>query len=454
MRHEKGVGHDLPRLAAYRAAQLLAEITGARIAAGIVDNDPGPHEPRTVAVDLARMRRLLGIAVDANRARTLLAPLGFEVAGDGDALEVTVPSHRLDVAVAADVAEEVARAHGYERVEGRLPEAALPPYRPDPSGPRHAIRRILAGMGLDEMVTHALIGPDDLSRAGLDPAAANLVRLFNPLSEDHSILRPSIAPSLLSGLAENARRRRRDAWLFDLGKVYWHGGAASTERERRADTAGTGRYESWELGIALSGSSTPGMPGEPAPVADVATLKGIVDALHDALGAPRPDYRAEEPDKRHPHRHPGRTGLVCDATGRPYGSLGEVHPRTVEQWDLSGRPVDASIDVDRLLGLVPDRATSVTPPSAQPVDRDLAVVVDEATSIGELLRVARMSAGPLLDELHLFDVYRGEQVGAGRVSYAIAMRFQPTEAADERAVDKALNRVRGALRHHLGAEIR
>jgi phenylalanyl-tRNA synthetase beta chain len=92
MRHEKGIGPDLPRLAAHRAAQLLAEITGARIVTGIVDNDPGPHERRRVNVDLARVRRLLGIAVDADRARTLLAPLGFEVAGDGDAIEVTVPS--------------------------------------------------------------------------------------------------------------------------------------------------------------------------------------------------------------------------------------------------------------------------------------------------------------------------------------------------------------------------
>jgi phenylalanyl-tRNA synthetase beta chain len=116
--------------------------------------------------------------------------------------------------------------------------------------------------------------------------------------------------------------------------------------------------------------------------------------------------------------------------------------------------VDASLSVDRLLDLVPDRIDARTPSSAQPVDRDLAVVVDERTPVGDLLRVARSSAGPLLDELRLFDVYRGEQIGAGRVSYALAFRFQPGEGGDEQGIDKALNKVRGSLRHHLGAEIR
>src|SRR5690606_3155684 len=149
-------------------------------------------------------------------------------------------------------------------------------------------------------------------------------------------------------------------------------------------------------------------------------IKGVVDALHDAIGAPRPRYRAEPADARHPHRHPGRTGLICDAADRPYGSIGEVHPAVVEAWGLAGRPVDASIDVERLLGLVPDAVRATPIPNLQPVDRDLAVVVDEATPVGELLRIARMSAGTLLDELLLFDVYRGEQIGAGRVSYALS----------------------------------
>ena len=135
-------------------------------------------------------------------------------------------------------------------------------------------------------------------------------------------------------------------------------------------------------------------------------------------------------------------------------SLGELDPRTVEAWGLAGRPVDAAIDVGRLLGLVTEAARSRPVPSAQPVDRDLAAVVSTATPVGEVIRVARMSAGPLLDEVRLFDVYHGPQVGEGRVSYALAFRFQPTDAGDEKTIEKALNKVRGSLRHHLGAEIR
>lgn len=455
MRHEKGIGHDLPRLALDRAAQLLAAITGARVGRGVVDNDPAPKDPVRVRVDLARTSRLLGIQVGPERAAELLEPLGFGTEEiQGSSLTVVVPDHRLDVRIPADVAEEVARAHGYDRVPGRLPTATLPPYRADPSAPRHRLRRILVGMGLDEAVGHALIGPDDLQRTSYDADGAELIRLHNPLSEDHAILRPVMAPSLLAGLAENARRRRPDAWLFDVGKVYWYHPGAPTPRERAAESAGTGRYESWELGILLAGAPVLPAPGETPTVADVATLKGVIDAIHDALGAPRPQYRAEPPDSRHPHRHPGRAGLVCDAAGRPYGSLGEVHPAVVEAWGLAGRPVDAALDVGRLLALAPETTRVQPVPPAQPVDRDLAVVLDETTPVGELLRVARMAAGPTLDELRLFDVYRGEQIGVGRVSYALAFRFQPTESGDEASVDKALNKVRGSLRHHLGAEIR
>jgi phenylalanyl-tRNA synthetase beta chain len=452
MRHEKGIGHGLPRLALDRAARLMAEIAAAQVARGIDDNDPRPRPARVIAVDVARAERLLGIALSEARVAELLTPLEFAVepAGEGR-VEVSVPDHRLDVVAAEDVAEEIARSHGYGRMPGRLPQPALPPFRLDPSEPRHRVRRVLAGLGLDEVLTHALIGPHDLERSGYDPADASLIRLANPLAEAHSILRPTMAGSMLASLAENVRQRRTDAWIFEVGKTYWSGAARGPAW---AETAGTGRYEAWHVGIALLGPCPPRSPGAESRDAEIGDLKGIVEAIHAALGAPAPAYRPETAEQRHPHLHPGRAARIVDASGHAYGNLGEVDPAVADAWDLPGRPVMAVVNLPQLLSLAPTEVRATPIPAAQPLDRDLAVVVDAPTPVGELLRILRDNAGPLLATARLFDEYRGPQVGEGKVSYAIALRFQPETAGDERAVERALNKIRGALQHQLGAQIR
>jgi phenylalanyl-tRNA synthetase beta chain len=452
MRHEKGIGHDLPRFAADRAARLIAEVTGAGVASGIVDNDPERPPARVIEVDLGRVERLLGIGVRPDHAAALLAPLGFDadIVGENH-LRVSVPSFRLDVVELEDVAEEIARAHGYDTIPGTLTLPELPAYRPDPSESRHRLRRILAGLGLDEVVSHALIGPDDLRRSGYDPDDGALIRVANPLSEHHVIMRPVMYPSMLAALAENVRQRRMDLLLFEVGKTYW---ASHEDGPAWADSAGTGRWEAWHVVIGLLGPIAPPSPDVAQRDADVADVKGIVEALHAALGAPQPSFRAETPEELHPHLHPGRAGRLVDSEGRAYGSLGEVHPRIAEAWGLPGQPVMAAISLGQLFALAPDQTRVAAVPAAQPIDRDLAVVVDEATPLGELLRVVRAGAGPLLADARVFDVYRGEQIGPGRVSYAIALRFQPEVAGDEESVERAMNRVRGSVQHHLGAQIR
>ena len=456
MRHEKGISWDVPRYAADRAAQLIGEITGASVARGIVDNDPEPKPRRVVHGEVARTERLLGIPVDVRRMDELLRPLEFEVSGrtgGAGTWEVTVPPHRLDVVEAVDVAEEIARAHGYQLIPGRLPRATLPPYRPDPSEPRHQVRRILTGFGLNEVVTHALISADDLRHSGYAPDDPSYVRVANPLSEAHVILRPVLYPSLLASLAENVRQRRLDPWIFEVGKTY-HYAPDARRLPPGAETAGKGRFEVWHLGIALLGAETPAAVGSAARDADIPRLKGLIEGLHAALGAPPPTYRPEGEDERHPHLHPARAGRLLDPAGHDYGSFGEVDPRIAAEWGLTGRPVMAAINLPQLFALVPSRLRVLPVPAAQPIDRDLAVVVDESTPIGEVLRLVRANAGPMLVAARPFDEYRGEQVGAGKVSHAIALRFQPETATDEKAVEKALNKVRGALTHHLGAEIR
>jgi phenylalanyl-tRNA synthetase beta chain len=147
---------------------------------------------------------------------------------------------------------------------------------------------------------------------------------------------------------------------------------------------------------------------------------------------------------------------MIDATGRSYGSAGEVHPTVADAWGLPDRPLVAAIHVEpHGLFDLPARSDRAAPvPAAQPVDRDLAVVLDVATPVGDLLRLTRQNGGPLLVDVRLFDVYRGGQIGEGRVSYGLSLRFQPQSAADDRAVSRAMDKIGGALRHHLAAEIR
>ncbi len=450
MRHEKGIGHALPRFAADRAAGLITQITGARLAVGIVDNDPGERQPTVVQVDLDRAERLLGIELSPDRCRELLEPLEFGVHEEpGRRVAVTVPSFRLDVVAPEDVAEELARAHGYHRIPSRVSLPSLPEFRTDPTEPRQVVRRILAGIGLDEVLQHALIGPEDLRRSGYDPEDAALVRVANPLSEQHSIMRPVMYPSMLGAMAENVRQRRGDPWLFEVGKTYWMGDATPG-----AQSAGTGRWEAWHVAIGLLGPRTPPTVEGEAPVADVSELKGIVEALHEALGAPLPAYRAETADERHPHLHPGRAGRIIGSDGRAYGSVGELHPLVAQAWGLPGRPCMAAINLPQLIALARSESRMVPVPAAQPIDRDLAIVVDEAVPVGDVLRLVRSGAGPSLVTARLFDAYHGEQVGPGRVSYAVALRFQPEVAGDERTAERALKRIRGSLQHHLDAQIR
>jgi len=454
MRHEKGIAWNLPRAAADRAAQLLAETTGAQVASGIVDNDPDPKPSIVVRGSVARAERLLGIPVTVEGMAELLRPLEFEVVADGqpDRYAVTVPPHRLDVSAPADVAEEIARSFGYEQIAGRLPFAALPSYRPDPSESRHQVRRVLAGLGLNETITHALIGSDDLTRSGYDPDEPGIIRAANPLSPEHVIMRPRLYPSILASLAENVRQRRTDPWLFEVGKVYWHDPSGAVPVD--AETSGTGRFERWEVAIGLLGPKTPRSADEEVRDADVADLKGIIDAMHAALGAPLPVYRAESAEERHPHLHPGRAGRLVDGSGKDYGSVGELNPQVAEAWGLPGRPVIAAMSLGRLVTLIPQEPRATPVPQVQPVDRDLAIALDEATPVGEVLRIVRLNAGPMLADLRLFDVYRGAQVREGKVSYALALRFQPERPGDEKAVERALNKIRGAVRHHLAAEVR
>ena len=474
LRFEKGQEFRLVRIGADRAAQLVAEWAGGRVAPGRVDTNTNEPEPARVAFRPARVNRLLGTDIPVDEQRALLdrvgvatepAPAGARVAiaaapqpldapaGEGEALLAVVPTWRRDIHIEADVAEEVARVRGYETIDGILPHTPMPSYRPSPLELRDAVRQTLAGAGVSEVITYALVAPDDPLRFGPrddgeladEPeqrAGGGVVTVTNPLSSQHSVLRQSLVGGLLEVVGTNRRHGRHDIAVFEIGKGY---GTAD----------GGGTREWWRLGIALAGSAVIPSWNQPARPVDLDDAKGLVELLAHRLGFPIPGY---EPLSDDPNLHPGRSARVRVAGQGGtvvVGRAGELHPALAEAFDLGGPVIVAELAVARLAKGVIAPARGNTPPRHPAVERDLAVVVAEDRPAADVAAAIRRHAGNLLTAVDLFDVYRGRPLEATEKSLAWRLRFQaPDRTLTEAEIDAAVSAISAGLSSDMGARIR
>jgi len=451
LRFEKGQEWRLAPLGADRTCQLVAAWAGGRIAPGRVDSAPREEPVRRVAIRPARINRLLGTGLTGDEMRGLLDRFGIvtEPAVGGDvvpvtgaedgvtldkpaaqeALVTTIPSWRADLVIEADLAEEVARLHGYGGIPSRRPETPMPPYRPDPRAGVDRVRTFLAGAGLTEVVTHALIAPHDLALVAIDDGDGRAIHVTNPLSHDHSVLRRSMLPGLLRALSRNERVRRGDVALFEVGEVH--------EREEARPR------EAPRLAILLAGELEPPAWDRPARSADAWDLRGIVEALLSELGAPAPRYAARVPlvDVE----HPGRTAdLHLGADPTPAGVVGELHPRLLEAFGIRAERVAyTELGLTALLAAAPATRRYRPLPHQPAAERDLAAVVPEAVLAGDVAERIRAAAGPALVGLALFDVYRGAPLGAGEKS--LAYRLHLDSGNERRPPDGVMEAVHRAL---------
>ena len=467
LRFEKGQETRLARIGADRVAQLVAAWAGGSVAPGRVDTAPAEPEPARLPFRPSRVSGLLGTPIPVDAIRDLLARVdvrteparpgdvvpvatGFpgvplDGAAAAEALVAIVPTHRRDMEIEADVTEEVARVLGYDRVPGRLPETPMPEYRPDPRRTVDDVRDALAGRGLDEVVTHALVGPLDHERIGIagdDPAT---IRVTNPLSAEHSQLRRSLLPGLVRVLVENERQRRVDLSLFEIGHVHDLVDGVPVERA--------------VLGILLAGDQAGVAWNQAARPADLWEVRGLVTALCARLGALRPT--AARPGTVASYEHPGRTAtlLVAGPDGGVDAVLGRVfqpHPAYLEAAEVRSTHVAvALLDLDVLQAAIPAVRRYVPFPRVPAVERDLAIVVGDGTAAGEVERVVRDAAAPLLRTLRLFDVYAGAPLAPGERSLAFRLTLQsPERTLTDEEIDATVGRVVDALRTRLGAHIR
>jgi phenylalanyl-tRNA synthetase beta chain len=425
LRFEKGQESRLARMGADRVCQLIQAWAGGTIAPGRLDSAPDEPAPLRVPFRPARVNRLLGTDMPAERMSELLGRLGIATEpaskkdpAEGDALVATVPTWRRDVTVEVDLAEEIARLHGYLHIDPTLPDTEPPPYRPDPTAQVDRIRTILSGAGLSEVMTYALVAPRDHERIRVDDDDGHAIRVTNPVSVDHSVLRRMLLPGLLATLALNERVRRPDVAVFEVGETYRIDDGQPSETRR--------------LGILLAGALWPAAWNRRAHQADIWDVRGYVELLLASLGAPAPRYEARPavPGVEHPGRTAEALVRAPDGEWIRAGVIAELDPRVIEAFE--GRAETAAyaeLSLDAILAAVPALRRARDLPRQPAVERDIAVVVPEAVPAAEVMDVVREAAGSALADPVLFDVYRGDPLAPAEKSFALRLRLVVEEAA-------------------------
>ena len=438
-RFERGVDFDLQVAAMERATSLLLDIVGGE-AGPVTEVVHVASLPVREAVSLRRSRipRLLGFSLEDAEVERILTGLGLGVTATEGGWSCSVPSWRFDLGIEADLLEELARVYGYNRLPVSRIRAALEiPARPEARLPLRDLRRQLAARGYREAITYSFIEPE-LQRKFAPEVEA--LPLSNPISADMAVMRSSLLPGLVSAVRRNQHRQRPRVRLFETGLRF----LPPSEGDPVA-----GLEQRPSLAMVISGERLPESWAATAEPVDFYDLKGDLEALFgsgDAAAALQ--FRAG----RHPALHPGQTAeLVLD--GRVVGAVGALHPALLADLDLQGPVFLAEIDLEA----VSRRALPTSRPLSRfpEVRRDIAVLVDRDVAAAELSACIRQSAGEVLSDLTLFDVYAGKGIDPQRKSVAFGLTFRDhSRTLSDDVVNGVIEQVMDSLAKNYKAELR
>ncbi len=433
-RFERGVDHALQVQAMERATALLLEIVGGK-AGPLQETVSAEHLPASVSVELrqARIARVLGFDMDSGEVERILSGLGMQVERTEAGWRCDVPSWRFDIAIEADLLEELARVYGYNRLPVTPINSALHiPAYPENRLTLPRLRAHLGARGYREAITYSFVEPrvQKLIDPGLEP-----VPLKNPISADMSVMRTSLLPGLLNALVRNSNRQQSRVRLFETGLRF-----LPTDRGLEQEPA---------LAMLLWGPRFAERWNHAAEGADFFDLKGDLESLF-ALGGADAAFSFETSQRD--ALHPGQTARVL-RDGRPVGYIGALHPEVCRELDISGSAFVCELSLSAVLEAeVPVFAEVSRFPE---VRRDLAIVVDQEVAAGELLKNVRASAGTYLKDLTLFDVYQGKGIDPKRKSLGIGLTFRDqSRTLSEEDVNLAVDQVIDSLKKNYKAELR
>jgi phenylalanyl-tRNA synthetase beta chain len=442
-RFSRGLHPETVMHAGRRAAELMRQFAGGVVAKGVVDCYPAPPTPSVIELPLANLRRTLGVSdFPADEAVRILSTLEFQAKLKGDVIHAHAPPHRVDIQEGpADLIEEIARIHGYDRLPATLLADRLPKQVTNESLVfENQVRDLLVNCGLQEVICYSLTTPE--REAPLLGGDVEYVRLKNPISVERSVMRRSILASVLE-VAGNNLRNVADVRLFEVGAVYEPAKNAKLPDEpRRLAIVMTGERHaaSWSDGAAATKS----------PI-DFFDVKGIVEQLvaEFHLG----DVRFE-PSKA-AYLHPGRSATVTSNT-KALGDFGQLHPAIAEQLGFGDRVIFVGdFDLAAVQSARPPRFGYTPVPRFPAALRDIAVVVDDTLAGEKVVAEIKAAGGDLLRDVRLFDVYKGQGIPDGKKSLAFALSYQAGDRTlTDKELDKAHKKIEDRLKHTLKALIR
>ncbi len=453
-RFERGADEKMAALALDRCAELVAQLAGGKVAKGVVDRYPSPRPPARIWVRPARVSSVLGTAVSAAEVEQRLQSVGLEKVEEklstppppsASATLWAVPSWRGDLTREIDAVEEVARLRGYDTIPVVVPKAGVgetAAIAPEQRITR-AARAALAARGFDEALNYSFVSERELLELRPD---VKPVRVANPLTVEQAAMRTTILAGLLQNVGRALKHGAQDVRLYELGRVY-------LPRRSEAHPSGDLAWpvdEPRRLGLVAAGHRAPRSWAAPHDPVDFYDLKGAVDDVLGALDVSGTYAPAEEP-----FLHPAASAALT-VGGRRAGVLGQIHPRAAQAFDVPATVLLAELDWELLLSQARALRQSRGVPRFPAVARDLAFVVGADAPAARLLAEIRAVDGNgLLEEVTLFDVYRGAQVPAGKKSVAVGLTLRaPDRTLTDSEADALIDSVKDRLKASLGAEIR
>lgn len=443
-RFEKGIDPNLCEVAADRVCRLIELIGAGKVCKGSVDNYPSPEISEKIDIRVDRINHVLGIELSRKEMVDILESLEIKVGGIGNTMTVTPPTIRQDLVAEEDYIEEIARIYGYDKLPVTLPKGNCEAGISYERALRDLTRNSLCGMGLNEIQTYSFVSPKGVDNVRIDEDAWEraFVKIINPLGEENSVMRTILTPNMMEVLARNYSRNIDKVKAFEIGNTFM---ANMLDSDALPD-------EQYSLCIGMYGKDE-----------DFFSLKGVIVELLKVLGIKEAVFEAES---QYGVYHPGRCARIAVSSERKnedgealfdeLGIMGEIHPDVAETYGMDGvRVYCCELMFDAIMRHADTEKTYTPLPKYPSTSRDIALLVDEDMAVGRIEEIIKKYGKSILEDVRLFDVYRGKQVEEGKKSVAFNLIYRDK---DKTLTDEEVTSVHGkvleALKEKLNAVLR